>query len=51
MSTVGQIECRTQSRVVQVFKNALGYVYLGHWKDRESNSNIEEASLTGWLRR
>jgi type I restriction enzyme R subunit len=51
MSTVGQRELLTQKRVVAFFKDALGYVYLGHWKDRLDNSNIEEALLTSWLKR
>lgn len=29
MSTVGQIEKRTQSRVVTLFRETLGYDYLG----------------------
>jgi type I restriction enzyme, R subunit len=51
MSSVGQRELRTQQRVVAFFKNALGYLYLGHWKDREGNSNIEQSLLTDWLKR
>jgi type I restriction enzyme R subunit len=51
MSTVGQREILTQKRVVGFFKDALGYDYFGHWKDREGNSNIEEDRLTDWLRR
>jgi len=27
----------------------LGYTYLGNWKDRPNNSNIEEALLTSYL--
>ena len=41
MSTVGQIEKRTQARVVQLFKDQLGYDYLGNWIDRVGNTNIE----------
>jgi len=51
MSTVGQREIETQKRVVAFFRDALEYAYLGHWKDRERNSHIEEALLTDWLRR
>ena len=51
MSTVGQREIRTQERVVTFFKNALGYGYLGYWKDRQDNGNVEEALLTDWLKR
>ncbi len=51
MSTVGQQETKTQKRVIAFFENALGYAYLGHWKEREGNSNVAEAVLTHWLRR
>ena len=51
MSTVGQPEILTQQRVIAFFKNALDYAYLGYWKDREGNSNVEEAELTKWLKR
>jgi type I restriction enzyme R subunit len=37
--------------VIEFFKKALGYTYLGHWKDRVGNSAIEEALLTDWLKR
>jgi type I restriction enzyme R subunit len=42
MSNVGQIERRTQNRVVKLFKT-LGYTYLGNWEERADNRNIEEA--------
>jgi type I restriction enzyme R subunit len=51
MSTVGQREIRTQKHVIQIFKNELGYDYLGRWQDREGNSNVEEGLLTDWLER
>lgn len=51
MSTVGQHEIRTQRSVIKFFEKALGYSYLGHWKDRVGNSAIEEALLTDWLTR
>ena len=51
MSTVGQKELLTQQRVVEFFQDALGYEYLGFWKDRPDNSNIEEGLLSGWLER
>ena len=41
MSTIGQIEKRTQQRVVKLFREQLGYDYLGNWTDREGNRNIE----------
>jgi len=51
MSNVGEKEVRTQKRVVEFFLNSLGYRYLGFWKDRDGNSNVEEDLLTDWLRR
>jgi len=51
MSTVGEREAKTQKRVAEFFLNSLGYAYLGYWKDREHNSNVEEEHLTGWLTR
>src|SRR6266849_6455276 len=51
MSTVGEREIRTQQRVVSFFKDALGYAYLGYWKDRTDNGNVEESRLTDWLKR
>lgn len=37
--------------MIAFFRNALGYAFLGHWKEREGNANIEERELTDWLRR
>ena len=51
MSTVGQREILTQRRVLALFRDVLGYAYLGHWKDRPDNGNVEEALLTDWLTR
>jgi type I restriction enzyme R subunit len=50
VSTVGQIEKRTQQRVVALFRDTLGYDYLGDWTDRVGNRNIEEALLREFLR-
>lgn len=50
MSQVGEIEARTQKRVVEYLLNSLGYKYLGYWKDRDGNSNVEEEELVKWLR-
>jgi len=49
MGNVGDIERITQNRVVELFKEKLGYTYLGTWEDRPNNSNIEEALLTSYL--
>lgn len=51
MSTVGQREIKTQQRVIAFLRDTLCYTYLGHWKSREDNSNIEKDLLTNWLRR
>ncbi|MGB3653379.1 MAG: type I restriction endonuclease subunit R [Rivularia sp. (in: cyanobacteria)] len=50
MYQVGQRERQTQNRVVQLFQQRLSYRYLGNWKDRINNSNIETAILTDFLR-
>jgi type I restriction enzyme R subunit len=50
VSTVGELEARTQKRVIEFFLNSLGYRYLGFWKERDGNSNVEEDELTRWLR-
>jgi hypothetical protein len=58
MSDIGQPERATQNRVITLFRDELGYEYLGNWQDRsnlalrgavgvasasaEVNSNIEE---------
>ncbi|MBU8840639.1 type I restriction endonuclease subunit R [Mycolicibacterium goodii] len=45
MSDVGQIERKAQERVVGLFRDRLGYDYLGNWEYREGNSNIETELL------
>src|SRR3989442_11822047 len=49
MSTVGQPERATQNRVITLFRDELGYRYLGDWTDRDDNSNIEDGLLSAWL--
>ena len=51
MSKVGQKEIQTQRHVIRFFRDELGYDYLGYWKEREGNSNVEEKLLTAWLKR
>jgi len=46
---VGQIERKTQNRIVALFRDRLDYKYLGNWEDREENSNIEEDLLRAYL--
>lgn len=50
MATVGEIEKKTQERVVALFRDRLEYDYLGNWIDRPGNANIETALLTTWLK-
>ena len=49
MTSVGQPERATQNRVIALFRDELGYRFLGDWTDRDSNSNIEEGLLSTWL--
>jgi type I site-specific restriction-modification system R (restriction) subunit len=49
--TVGQIEKKTQARVVKLFREQLAYDYLGNWIDREDNRNIEPDLLRAFLKR
>ena len=51
MSKVGEQEILTQQRVVALFEDTLGYAYLGNWKDRTDNSNVEDEQIAGWLKR
>lgn len=50
MSTVGQIERKTQDRVVKLFAEQLDYEYLGNWHDGNRTSGIETDLLTQNLR-
>lgn len=49
MSTVGQIECRTQNRVISLFQDQLHYEYGGNREDLD-NRNIDESQLVQNLR-
>ncbi|WP_305800430.1 type I restriction endonuclease [Thiolapillus sp.] len=51
MAGVGQPERATQDRVIALFRDELGYRYLGNWEYRDGNSNIEETLLTDYLSR
>ena len=50
MSHIGKPERETQRRVIALFRDELGYRFLGDWTDRDGNSNIEEKLLTDYLR-
>ena len=49
MSDVDQPERATQDRVIALFRDELGYRYIGDRADRCDNSNIEEHQLSAWL--
>ncbi|MES2027045.1 MAG: HsdR family type I site-specific deoxyribonuclease [Pseudomonadota bacterium] len=51
MSAVGQIEKRTQERVVKLFCDTLGYDYLGNWIDRVGNCNIDAELVHTFLKK
>lgn len=51
MSKIGVSERATQERVIELFRDELGYEYLGAWHQRPSNSNIEEELLSAYLSR
>ena len=41
MSSVGQVEKRTQQREVRLLRERLGYDYLRDWNARKGNRNID----------
>lgn len=47
--SIGQIERKTQSRVVRLFQERLKYKYLGNWEDRAVNSNVEQELVIQYL--
>ena len=49
MTAIGAPEKSTQDRVIKLFTEQLGYHYLGDWRDREGNSNVEEELLSKHL--
>ena len=49
MNGIGKLEGATQKRVVTLFRNTLGYRYLGDWSGRAKNRPIEEFLLAPWL--
>ena len=46
MSRLSQPEIMTQKRLIDLFTSQMGYDYLGDWRDRDNNSNIEEGLLS-----
>jgi type I restriction enzyme R subunit len=51
MTYVGKPERLTQNRVIALFRDELGYRYLGDWTDRDGNSAVEEKLLSAYLAR
>ena len=45
MSTIGEIERLTQNRIIRLFREDLGYRYLGNWEDR---FGTPEKFFLGW---
>ena len=43
-TVITQPERTTQNRVIALFRDRLGYRFLGNWAERMGNGNIEE----GW---
>jgi len=50
VSDVGKAERVTQNRVVALFRDELGYRFLGDWSER-ANNHVEETLLAAWLQR
>lgn len=50
MSKIGHLERETQDRIVKLFRDTLGYRYLGNWEKELRYSNIEETLLVDFLR-
>ncbi|MBW7899066.1 Type-1 restriction enzyme R protein [Candidatus Brocadiaceae bacterium B188] len=50
MNTIGIRERETQNRVIALLQKEMDYTYLGNWKDRPYNSNIEESILRKYLK-
>lgn len=48
---INPIERITQNRIIQLFKDKLGYEYYGNWEEREGNSNIEPKYLERFLQK
>ncbi|MEQ1718622.1 MAG: HsdR family type I site-specific deoxyribonuclease, partial [Hyphomicrobium sp.] len=49
MPSIGQSERATQNRVIALFREQLGFRYLGNWIDRPNNRNIEDELLASNL--
>ncbi len=49
MNNIAKTERETQNRIIRLFQKELSYHYLGNWKNRENNSNVEAEILREWL--
>ena len=47
MSSIGQPERATQNRVIALFRNELGYRFLGNWTDRANTKSSRPCSPLG----
>ena len=50
MTAVGELERKTQRRVIRHLHDHLGYTFLGNWHERDDNRNIEPNYLTRFLK-
>lgn len=46
---IGKSERVTQDRVIKLFREELGYRFLGNWTDRTGNASVEETLLADHL--
>lgn len=49
MSSVGQVEKKTQQHVVKLFQQQLDYDYLGDWAERLTTPISSQSCLTSWI--
>ena len=49
MENIGEIERKTQDRIIRLFQQNLQYDYLGDWHDRADNANVELSFLRFFL--
>lgn len=50
MNDINKLEIETQERILEkIFRKKLNYDYLGNYKDRENNSNIEDELVLKYL--
>ena len=47
--SISKPERVTQRRLIGLFRDELGYEYLGDWKGRTGNRNVEQEYLVAWL--